>query len=127
MGFDKGDEKGDLQYGAWMRGDPVKRLGMESGFSKKKEDERSINGVRIRLEEELNKLEKQREVVAREKQPFDATFLEEGATGQQVEKLVGGEVTIEKFHENGNVRKIGESTKETLAKLGKEKWEEETA
>ena len=127
MGFDKGDEKGDLQYGAWMRGDPVKRLGVESGFSKKKEDERSINGVRIRLEEERNKLEKQREVVAREKQSFDATFLEEGATGQQVEKLVGGEVTIEKFHENGNVRKIGESTKETLAKLGKEKWEEETA
>ena len=64
-----------------MRGDPVKRLGVESGFSKKKEDERSINRVRIRLEEERNKLEKQREVVGREKQSFDATFLDEGATG----------------------------------------------
>ena len=59
MGFDKGDEKGDLQYGAWMRGDPVKRFGVESGFSKKMEGERSINGMRIRLEEERNKLEKQ--------------------------------------------------------------------
>ena len=59
MGFDKGDEKGDLQYGAWMRGDPVKRLGVESGFSKKMEGERPINRVRIRLEEERNKLEKQ--------------------------------------------------------------------
>ena len=81
MGFDKGDEKGDLQYGAWMRGDPVKRLGVENGFSKKMEGERSINGVRIRLDEERNKLEKQREAVAREKQSFDATFLDEGATG----------------------------------------------
>ena len=44
-----------------------------------------------------------------------------------MEKPVGREVTIEKFHVNGNVRKIGESTKETLAKLGKEKWKEETA
>ena len=42
-----------------MKGDPVKRLGVESGFSKKMEGERSINGVRIRLEEERNKLEKQ--------------------------------------------------------------------
>ena len=125
MGFDKGDEKGNLQYGAWMRGDPVKRLGVESGFSKKMEGERSINGMRIRLEEERNKLEKQREVVAREKQPIDAPFLEEGAMGQQEEKHVGGEMTTEKFHENGNVSKFGESTKETLAKLGKKKWEKE--
>ena len=125
MGFGKGDEKDELQYGAWMRGDPVKRLGVESGFSKNMEGERSINGVRIHLEEERNKLEKQREVVARKKQASDASFLEEGAMGQQVEKTVGGEMTIEKFHENGKVSKLGESTKETLAKLGKEKWEEE--
>ena len=50
-----------------MRGDLVNRLGVESGFSKKMEGERSVNGVRIHLEEERNKLEKQREVVAREK------------------------------------------------------------
>ena len=126
MGFGKGDEKDELQYGAWMRGDPVKRWGVESGFSKKMEGERSTNGVRIRLDEERNKLEKQREAVAREKQASDASFLEEDTMEHQVEKTVGGEMTTKKFHENSKVCKMGESSKETQAKLGKEKWEEET-
>ena len=127
VGIDKGDEKGDLQYGAWLRGDPVRRLGGESGFSKKKEGGISINGDRVSVEEERNNLEKQREVVAREKQPIDAPFLEEGAMGQQVEKPVGGELTTKSIHENGNASKFGENTMEMLAQLGKEKWEKGTA
>ena len=65
--------------------------------------------------------------MAREKQPIDAPFLEEGAMGQQVEKPVGRELTTKSIHKNGNASKLGENTKETLAQLGKEKWEKGTA
>lgn len=37
LGNDKSDERGDLQYGAWLRGDPIRRIGWEYGFAKKKE------------------------------------------------------------------------------------------
>ena len=76
MGTDKGDEKGDLQYGAWLRWDPVRRLRRESSFTKKKEGGISINGAKVSMEEEQNNLAKPREVVAHDKQPFDAPFLE---------------------------------------------------
>ena len=54
---------------------------MGSGECFLKEDGRwEINKrVRIRLDEEQNKIEKQREAVAREKQASDASFLEEDA------------------------------------------------
>ena len=43
-----------------------------------------------------------------------------------MEKSVGGEMTTEMFHKNSKVCKMGESSKETQAKVGKEKGEEET-
>lgn len=36
VGNDKGDEKGNLQYGAQLKGDPVRRLGGEYSFAKMK-------------------------------------------------------------------------------------------
>ena len=126
VGHGKGDEKEELQYGAWMRGDPVKRWGMEGVFSKKMEGARATNGERIRLDEEQNKMEKQREMVAREKQASVDNVLEENAMGLQMEKDAGGEMTTEMFHENSKVCKMGESSKETQAKKGNGKGEEES-
>ena len=62
--------------------DPVRRLGGESSFTKKKEGGITINGARVSMEEERNNLAKPREVVARDKQPIKAPFLKGGAMGQ---------------------------------------------
>ena len=53
----------------------------ESSFTKKKEGGISINGAKVSMEEEQNNLAKPREVVAHDKQLFDAPFLEGGAMG----------------------------------------------
>ncbi|KAK7835145.1 hypothetical protein CFP56_023794 [Quercus suber] len=47
MGNNKAEEKGDLQYGAWLRGEPIRRGGLEFGFAKKKEGGKMKNRAKV--------------------------------------------------------------------------------
>ena len=82
VGNDKGDEKGNLQCGAWLRGDPVRRLGGEYSFAKMKKGGDTKNRTKVGIEEGRNDLVKPRGVVAGDEQMIKAPFLEGGIIRQ---------------------------------------------
>nr|POE81554.1 hypothetical protein CFP56_18702 [Quercus suber] len=66
VGNDKGDEREDFQYGAWLRRDPIKRLGGEYSFAKKKEGGDTKNRAKGEMEEGRNELVEPRGLVGRD-------------------------------------------------------------
>ena len=122
-GSDKVEERGDLQYGAWLRGEPARRSGGEYSFANKKEGGDTRSKPKFGLEGGRIDLVEPRRVVARDEQVTEVSILEEDTLGKLTKKSNGGELTAEAIHQNGNDRNLGENTRETLAQLGKKNWE----
>ena len=122
-GSDKVEERGDLQYGAWLRGEPARRSGGEYSFANKKEGGDTRSKPKFGLEGGRIDLVEPRRVVARDKQVTEVSILEEDTLGKLTKKSNGGELTAVSIHQNGNDRNLGENTRETLAQLGKKNWE----
>lgn len=118
-GNDKVEERGDLQYGAWLRRDPIRRLGWEFGFAKKEGGETRYR-TKIVVDGGQNEMVELSGRVARDEHMIEAPCLKEGTLEQQTQKIVGGERTTEENQENGKVKNIGESPKRVSANLGKE-------
>ena len=122
-GNDKAEERGDLQYGAWLRGEPKRMEGWEFGFAKKKEAGEMRNRAKTAVEGGRNEMVEVSDRVERDDHGLEAICLGEGTQVQQMEKAVGSEVTTEENHEKGKAENVGGSPKGVLANKGNEKWE----
>ena len=125
VGRDKAEGMEDLQYGAWLRGEPTRRLGGEYSFANKKESGDTRYRSKAGMENGRNELTEARKVVAREKQTNEVTIQGVSTSGELTKKSDGGKLTAETIHEEGKVRNLGEKQSERLAQLGKKKWEGE--
>ena len=104
-------EMGELQYGAWMRGEPVRRSGWESTYSKKKGSIPDNNNQVLGVQRLRN------EAVGTDKRTSVVQFLKEkklGSTSQSRER------SNEDYQEKGLVNTIEEIPKESCAILVKE-------
>lgn len=124
-GNDKSDEIGDLQYGAWLRGDPIKRTGSDYGFAKKKEGVEARERMKDDIVGGLKGQVVASNVVARDKTMTDLQCLKESTLGQKTLKADVGETNTEDNQENGMVNNLRENPKGGLANLGKENLERE--
>ncbi|KAK7857078.1 hypothetical protein CFP56_019802 [Quercus suber] len=125
MENDKAEERGDLQYGAWLRGEPIRKGGLEFGFAKKKEGGEMKNRAKVAADGGRNERVEPSERVVHDEHRIEAICLKEGTQVQQTKKPVGFEVTSEENHEKGKAENVGGSPKGVLANLGKETWEKE--
>lgn len=80
-GNDKSDEIGDLQYGAWQRGDLIKRTGWDNGFAKKKEGVEARERMKDDIVGGLKGHAVASNVVARDKTMTDLQCLKESTLG----------------------------------------------
>ena len=117
---DKEKERGDLQYGTWLRGELIRRGGWEFGFTKKKEGGEMKNRAKVAVDGERNEMVEPSERVVRDEHRNEAICLREGTQKQQMKKSIGNEVITKENHEKGKAENVGGSPKEVLANLGKE-------
>ena len=119
----KVEGRDDLQYGAWLRGELARRLGVEYSFTNKKEGGDTRYKTKVGVVGGQNDLIEPRGVVARDEQTIEASILDVSTLGELTKKYDERELTVEVIHENGKVRNLGEKPSEMLAQLGKKKWE----
>ena len=122
IGIDKVEGRDDLQYGAWLRGELVRRSGGEYSFANK-EGGNTRYRIKVGVVGGRNDLIEPRGVVARDEQTTEASILDESTLGELTKKSDGGELTTKVIHEDGKVKNLGENPSETLAQLGKKNWE----
>ena len=108
-----------------MRGDPIRRIGWEYGFAKKKEGGEVRNRTKDDIGGGLKDQVESSGVVARDKQVTELLCLRGSTLGQQTLKVDVREMTKKDNQENGMVNNLRENSKEDLANLGKENWERE--
>ena len=125
VGRDKAKGREDLQYGAWLRGEPTRQSGGEYSFANKNESSDTRYRTKAGMEGGRNELTEPRGVVTREEQTNEATILDVSTLGELTKKSDGGKLTAETIHEEGKGINLGEKQSEMLAQLGKKKWERE--
>ena len=123
VGRDKVEGRDDLQYRAWLRGEPARRLGGEYSFANKKESGDTRYRTKVGVLGGRNELTEPRGVVARDERTNEASILDMSTLEKLTKKPDGGKLTAEVIHEEGKVRNLGEKLNEMLAQLGKKIWE----
>ena len=123
VGRDKVEGRDDLQYRAWLRGEPARRLGGEYSFANKKESGDTRYRTKVGVVGGRNELTEPRGVVARDERTNEASILDVSTLEKLTKKPDEGKLTAEVIHEEGKVRNLGEKLNEMLAQLGKKIWE----
>lgn len=121
-GNDKAVGKGELQYGAWLRGEQIRKGGWEFGFAKKKLTGEMKNRAKP-TKVGQNGMAEVREGAVRETQELEAICLGEGKQEKQGDMTGGCEVTTGEKVETGMAESIGRSYIGELVEVGEENWE----
>ncbi|XP_030936068.1 uncharacterized protein LOC115961187 [Quercus lobata] len=120
-GVDDEGKTEELQYGAWMRGDPVKKSGWESHFIKKN-DGGDIWGKRTGSGDRSPMVQTPRSKAGgSEKEASGVQILGESSEEMSTKKSERGERNKVEFHQNGMLSKTRETPKDTpsiLVKVG---------
>ena len=121
---DKNGEMGELQYGAWMRGEPVRSFGWDSTYPKRN----GGMGTRGSIPDDKNQMLKaqtsRNEEVETDKEVPAVPFLGEKELGSSSQTPEDRDRRSEAYHEKGLVSSIDEIPKESHTIMVKESMAE---